>query len=67
MRDRRSLPVQIAQPKHIPHARAEYAHNSPLELGIRAQRDALPGVQDKVSAAMINLPVARAGERHILK
>ncbi|MGH8960008.1 MAG: type II toxin-antitoxin system HipA family toxin [Jatrophihabitantaceae bacterium] len=38
-----------------------------VELGIRAQRDALPGVQDKVSAAMINLPVARAGERHILK
>ena len=37
------------------------------ELGIRAQRAALPGVQDKVSAAMINLPVARAGERAILK
>ena len=37
------------------------------ELGIRAQRAALPGVQDKVSAAMINLPVARAGERSILK
>ena len=28
---------------------------------------ALPGVQDKTSAAMINLPVARAGERYILK
>ena len=38
-----------------------------VELGIRAQRAALPGVQDKTSAAMINLPVARAGERHILK
>lgn len=37
------------------------------ELGIRAQRIALPGVQDKTSAAMINLPIARAGERHILK
>lgn len=37
------------------------------ELGIRAQRAALPGVQDKVSAAMINLPVARAGESWILK
>lgn len=37
------------------------------ELGIRAQRVALPGVQEKTSAAMINLPVARAGERHILK
>ncbi|MCW2605291.1 MAG: HipA N-terminal domain protein [Pseudonocardiales bacterium] len=38
-----------------------------IELGIRAQRSALPGVQDKTSAAMINLPIARAGERHILK
>ena len=38
-----------------------------VELGIRAQRAALPGAQDKVSAAMINLPVARAGERDILK
>lgn len=37
------------------------------ELGIRAQRTALPGVQDKTSAAMINLSVARAGERFILK
>jgi serine/threonine-protein kinase HipA len=37
------------------------------ELGIRAQRMALPGVQDKTSAAMINVPVARAGERYILK
>jgi serine/threonine-protein kinase HipA len=37
------------------------------ELGFRAQRTGLPGVQDKVSAAMINLPVARAGERYILK
>jgi serine/threonine-protein kinase HipA len=37
------------------------------ELGIKAQRSALPGVQDKTSAAMINLPVARSGERFILK
>jgi serine/threonine-protein kinase HipA len=37
------------------------------ELGIRAQRAALPGIQDKTSAAMINVPVARAGERFILK
>jgi serine/threonine-protein kinase HipA len=37
------------------------------ELGIRAQRIGLPGIQDKTSAAMINLPVARAGERLILK
>ena len=38
-----------------------------VELGIKAQRSALPGVQDKTSAAMINLPVARAGQRYILK
>jgi len=38
-----------------------------VELGIRAQRSALPGAQDKTSAAMINVPIARAGERHILK
>jgi serine/threonine-protein kinase HipA len=37
------------------------------ELGITAQRSALPGVQDKTSAAMINLPIARAGERYLLK
>jgi serine/threonine-protein kinase HipA len=37
------------------------------ELGIRAQRVGLPGVQDKTSAAMINLPVTRAGDRFILK
>lgn len=37
------------------------------ELGIVAQRVGLPGVQDKTSAAMINLPVTRAGERWILK
>ena len=37
------------------------------ELGIQAQRTALPGVQDKTSAAMINLPVTRAGERYMLK
>jgi serine/threonine-protein kinase HipA len=37
------------------------------ELGIRVHRAGLPGVQDKVSAGMINLPVARAGERFLLK
>lgn len=37
------------------------------ELGVHAQRSALPGVQEKTSAAMINLPVTRTGERAILK
>jgi hypothetical protein len=35
--------------------------------GITAQQVGLPGGQDKTSAAMINLPVVRAGERWILK
>lgn len=37
------------------------------DLGIHPERVALPGVQDKTSAAMLNVPVARAGERWILK
>lgn len=37
------------------------------DLGIRPQRVGLPGVQDKTSAAMLNLPVSQAGERYILK
>lgn len=37
------------------------------ELGIHADRTALPGVQDKASAAMLNLPLARRGTRYLLK
>lgn len=37
------------------------------ELGIRWDRTALPGVQDKASAAMLNLPVRRQGTRFLLK
>jgi serine/threonine-protein kinase HipA len=37
------------------------------EVGIHADRVALPGVQEKVSAAVLNLPVARHGTRFILK
>lgn len=37
------------------------------ELELRPDRTGLPGVQDKVSAAMINLPVARADRALILK
>ncbi len=36
------------------------------EAGI-VDRVGLPGVQDKVSARMISVPVARAGERYLLK
>lgn len=37
------------------------------ELGIRAERTALPGIQNKVSAAMLNVPLSRSGTRYILK
>ena len=37
------------------------------DLDIDPDRTSLPGVQDKASAAMINLPVSRAGERYLLK
>ncbi len=37
------------------------------ESGERIDRVALPGVQDKVSARMLTLPVARRQERYILK
>jgi serine/threonine-protein kinase HipA len=37
------------------------------ELGIHPERTALPGVQDKASAAMLNLPLARRGTRYLLK
>lgn len=35
--------------------------------GVGIDRVALPGVQDKVSARMINVPVSRAGDRFVLK
>jgi serine/threonine-protein kinase HipA len=37
------------------------------DQGMQAERTALPGVQDKVSAAMINVPVSRRGARFLLK
>ncbi len=36
-------------------------------LDIHPERTGLPGVQDKTSAAMISLPVTRAGDRFLLK
>lgn len=36
-------------------------------MGIRVDRVGLPGVQDKVSAAMLNLPVTAAGSQLLLK
>jgi serine/threonine-protein kinase HipA len=37
------------------------------QLGITPQRAGLPGVQDKTSAVVISVPVARSGERYLLK
>lgn len=37
------------------------------DLDLRPDRRGLPGVQDKASAAMINVPAARAGQSLILK
>ena len=36
-------------------------------MDVHPDRTGLPGVQDKTSAAMISLPVARAGDRYLLK
>ncbi|MHB1129901.1 MAG: type II toxin-antitoxin system HipA family toxin [Ilumatobacteraceae bacterium] len=38
-----------------------------IDLGIRAERVGIPGVQDKISTALLNLPVAHQGSRFILK
>jgi len=38
-----------------------------ISAGGAVDRVGIPGVQDKVSARMINVPVARQGERYILK
>lgn len=37
------------------------------ELDLQPDRSALPGVQDKVSAAMITVPAAARGQQHLLK
>ena len=42
-------------------------HTLLSELGIAPDRVALPGVQDKTSVAMLNLPVTQAGTRYLLK
>jgi serine/threonine-protein kinase HipA len=47
---------------------AEISFNEILvDLGIRAERVGIPGVQDKISTALLNLPVAHQGSRFILK
>jgi serine/threonine-protein kinase HipA len=38
-----------------------------VELGIRWDRRGLPGVQEKVSAALVNVPVRHRGARYLLK
>ncbi len=50
---------------------ASFAHIRFADLfkteGVEVDRTGLPGVQDKVSAAMLSLPVARRSERYLLK
>jgi serine/threonine-protein kinase HipA len=47
---------------------AEISFNQILiDLGLRAERVGIPGVQDKISTALLNLPVAHRGSRFILK
>jgi serine/threonine-protein kinase HipA len=60
-------PVEVPPRIVVEHAGRISFTELLIELGIRAQRAALPGVQDKTTAAMITLPVTRAGERYILK
>ena len=37
------------------------------DLGVRPDLTAIPGVQDKASAAMLNVPISHRGSRYILK
>ncbi len=69
--------VQVVPEGHVPgavtpalsvtsFAEARFAELFAAE-GVEVDRTGLPGVQDKVSAAMLSLPVARRCERYLLK
>lgn len=69
--------VQVVPEGHVPgavtpalsvtsFAEARFAELFAAE-GVEVDRTGLPGVQDKVSAAMLSLPVARRSERFLLK
>ena len=62
-----TLPAQVLPRLNVADFTAVRFRDLMSELGIKAERTALPGVQDKVSAAMLNLPVTQHGLRFILK
>ncbi len=62
-----TVPAQVPTRLNVADFTAVRFSDLLAELGIKAERTALPGVQDKVSAAMLNLPVAQHGLRFILK
>ncbi len=69
--------VQVVPSGEVPqraHARLEVEGFATVrfrdllaDLDIHVDRVGLPGVQDKVSLAMLNLPVAAAGHKYLLK
>ena len=61
------MPAQVPTRLNVANFTAVRFCDLLAELDIKAERTVLPGVQDKVSAAMLNLPVAQHGRRFILK
>ncbi len=62
-----TLPAQVLPRLNVADVTAVRFRDLMSELGIKAERTALPGVQDKVAAAMLSLPVTQHGLRFILK
>lgn len=62
-----TLPAQVQPRLNVADFTAVRFRDLMSELDIKAERTALPGVQDKVSAAMLNLPITQHGLRFILK
>lgn len=60
-------PHQVRPRLEVDDFSAVRFHDLLEELEIRVDRVALPGVQDKASLAMLNLPVAAAHDRYLLK
>lgn len=58
-----SVPPRVTLDPEVPFRYADLLR----ELDLNPDRTALPGVQEKTSAAVINLPVSRAGDRFLLK
>jgi serine/threonine-protein kinase HipA len=62
------LPAEISPAVRVAEfAEVDFAELFKRSLGDRLDRVGIPGIQDKVSAQMITLPVEQAGDRFILK